>query len=384
MVPWRRQLPHGLHHGRTATFVVIGTGNLAGDVLGLARPDRRDALHEQEELPRIEAPCHKAPTLRILEGGDLGLCGSDDHGVGFCPVGLEAVAGHEARHLGMLLVSVIELARILTQVFDVQRRGGDRGCHDLIKKRVEQPGLAVEVGIDEPHAAPGASSEPIDASSGQTVVGELHDGCLEQPPPLVLRVARHLPSLALNERSLDSGDKNCDAGHEVTAHVRNPAKVPGAWRDRVRLIVGEITDAHGLDDAVAGSDAVVSALGPSMDRKATGLPLVEGTRLIVEAMHRHGVRRYVGNGTPSVLDRREKRTAQARLVGWMGRTFLPRAYAELIQMSRIVTRPVLGLEPPRREFEVGQRPTRVPEVVGHSPFIASCGAGEGGRVRAPG
>jgi len=42
---------------------------------------------------------------------------------------------------------------------------------------------------------------------------------------------------------------------------------------------------------------VVSALGPDLDRKAAGLPLVEGTRTIIEAMQRHGVRRYVGNGT---------------------------------------------------------------------------------------
>jgi nucleoside-diphosphate-sugar epimerase len=46
----------------------------------------------------------------------------------------------------------------------------------------------------------------------------------------------------------------------------------------------------------------VSALGPSMDRKAAGLPLVEGTQHIVEAMQRHGVRRFVGNATPNVLD----------------------------------------------------------------------------------
>ena len=38
------------------------------------------------------------------------------------------------------------------------------------------------------------------------------------------------------------------------------------------------------------------------------MPLVEGTRNIVEAMQRHGVRRYIGNATPSVLDPREKPT----------------------------------------------------------------------------
>jgi hypothetical protein len=87
---------------------------------------------------------------------------------------------------------------------------------------------------------------------------------------------------------------------------------------------------------VQGADAVVSALGPSLDRKATGLPLVEGTRNIIEAMQRHGVRRYVGNGTPSVLDPREKPTWQTRLSTFMAKSFLRRAYDELVGMSQIV------------------------------------------------
>ncbi|WP_211355054.1 NAD(P)-dependent oxidoreductase [Blastococcus colisei] len=91
----------------------------------------------------------------------------------------------------------------------------------------------------------------------------------------------------------------CTRGHAVTAYVRNPAKVPAGWGHDVTVVVGEITDAAAIDRAVAGADAVVSALGPSMDRKATGVPLVKGTRHIVESMQRHGVRRYVGNGTPS-------------------------------------------------------------------------------------
>jgi putative NAD(P)-binding protein len=88
------------------------------------------------------------------------------------------------------------------------------------------------------------------------------------------------------------------AGHTVAAYVRNPAKVPASWPPHLRLIVGEITNAAAIDDAVAGADAVISALRPSLNRKASGLPLVEGTRHIVDAMKRHGVRRFIGNGTP--------------------------------------------------------------------------------------
>ena len=92
------------------------------------------------------------------------------------------------------------------------------------------------------------------------------------------------------------------SGHAVTAYVRTPGKVPSTWGQDVTVVTGEITDAAAIDRAVTGADAVMSALGPSMDRKATGLPLVEGTEHIVEAIQHHGVRRYVGNATPSVLD----------------------------------------------------------------------------------
>ena len=126
-------------------------------------------------------------------------------------------------------------------------------------------------------------------------------------------------------------------GDNVTAYARNAAKVPRHWLGSVNVVIGDISDAAAIDAAVAGADAVVSALGPSMDRKATGLPLVDGTLLIVASMQRHGVRRYVGNGTPSVLDQQDRDTAQTRLIGWMARTFLPRAYREMIGMSRAVT-----------------------------------------------
>lgn len=127
------------------------------------------------------------------------------------------------------------------------------------------------------------------------------------------------------------------AGHTVTAYARNPAKVPSTWPEDVRLVIGKITDAQAIDDAVAGADAVISALGPSMDRKETGLPLVDGTRLIVDAMKRHGVTRIIGNGTPSIIDQRDKPNAQQKLVGFMGRTMLPRAYKELLGMTDIIT-----------------------------------------------
>ncbi|WP_426512934.1 NAD(P)-dependent oxidoreductase [Dactylosporangium sp. McL0621] len=128
-----------------------------------------------------------------------------------------------------------------------------------------------------------------------------------------------------------------ERGHEVTAYARNPQKIPAAWAGRVRVVIGEMSDTGAIDTAVAGADAVVSALGPSMDRKAVGLPLVAGTGHIIDAMQHHGVRRYIGHATPAVLDPHEKPTPVTRLIGFMPRTFMRRAYDEITGMTGLVT-----------------------------------------------
>jgi putative NADH-flavin reductase len=127
-----------------------------------------------------------------------------------------------------------------------------------------------------------------------------------------------------------------DAGHHVTAYVRNPSKLD-VTHPNLTVIAGELTDREAIQRAVHGSDAVISALGQSLDRKATGMPLVDGTRTIVDAMRAEGVERYIGMATPSLRDPRDKESLLGRIVPFMGRTFLSRAYRELLDMSQLVT-----------------------------------------------
>src|SRR4051794_32402465 len=132
-----------------------------------------------------------------------------------------------------------------------------------------------------------------------------------------------------------------DAGHDVTAYLRNPAKLT-VTRPNLTVITGELTDREAVQRAVGGADAVISALGPSLDRKAAGMPLVDGTRTIVEAMQAEGVERYIGMATPSLRDPRDTRSLLGFIVPFMGRTFLSRAYRELLAMSQLVTDSPLG------------------------------------------
>ena len=71
-------------------------------------------------------------------------------------------------------------------------------------------------------------------------------------------------------------DQLLAAGHDVTAYVRNPAKLtadpPEPHRHR-----GELADPLAIATAVDGADAVISALGPRSNA-GPGTPVADGTR----------------------------------------------------------------------------------------------------------
>jgi putative NADH-flavin reductase len=79
------------------------------------------------------------------------------------------------------------------------------------------------------------------------------------------------------------------AGHDVTAVVRNPKKLPAP----VRAVAADLTaaDQAALEPAVAGADAVLSGLGPRSTSEA-GIAS-QGTRAVVQAMQATDTRRIV-------------------------------------------------------------------------------------------
>ncbi|MGQ4383931.1 NAD(P)-dependent oxidoreductase [Streptomyces sp. SAS_270] len=89
-----------------------------------------------------------------------------------------------------------------------------------------------------------------------------------------------------------------DAGHEVTAVTRRPQLFTA--RDGLTVADADATDADAVERVVAGSDAVVSALGVPPGRKPVTLYSTAATH-ILRAMERHGVKRLIVVSS-SVLD----------------------------------------------------------------------------------
>lgn len=84
------------------------------------------------------------------------------------------------------------------------------------------------------------------------------------------------------------------AGHEVTAFARSPEKLT-TRHEGLKLWSGDALSVESVSEAIEGQDAVVVTLGSGMSRKSAIRS--RGTLSVIEAMHRHGVRRLVCQST---------------------------------------------------------------------------------------
>lgn len=84
-------------------------------------------------------------------------------------------------------------------------------------------------------------------------------------------------------------EKALAKGYQVTAFVRDEAKMEIS-NSNLKIVCGDALNLAQVEDAVKGSDAVLSTLGPK------GRPAVmaaESTKNIVTSMEKHGVKRLV-------------------------------------------------------------------------------------------
>ena len=88
-----------------------------------------------------------------------------------------------------------------------------------------------------------------------------------------------------------------EQGHTVTAFARNPAAITTKRRN-LAIVQGDILDYASIERAVDGQDAVLSALGTKVLRKNTIIS--DGTRNIITAMEKSGVKRFVFESSLSI------------------------------------------------------------------------------------
>lgn len=80
------------------------------------------------------------------------------------------------------------------------------------------------------------------------------------------------------------------AGHHVAVLARTPSKLDIA-HERLRVVKGDVQDPAAVAEAIEGSGAVLSVLGPTQNKP--DYQVSRGTAHVIEAMKTHGVKRLV-------------------------------------------------------------------------------------------
>jgi putative NADH-flavin reductase len=156
-------------------------------------------------------------------------------------------------------------------------------------------------------------------------------------------------------------DQGLERGDRVTAFVRDPSKLTTQRHERLKVVQGNVQNPKDVEQAVAGTDAVLSALGQT--KTSSKDVLTEGIKNIVAAMTKHGVRRLVSVTGAGVRDPKDEPKLVDRvicsLLKLLQRDLLEDALGatRVIQESDldlvIVRAPVLNEGEKKGEYRVG-------------------------------
>jgi putative NADH-flavin reductase len=117
------------------------------------------------------------------------------------------------------------------------------------------------------------------------------------------------------------------AGHEVTAVVRDAARLGVPAHPRLRVVTADVMDPASIAPALEGADAVISAIGP----RGTGPTTViqDSVRSIIAAMEKTGARRFVQVSGSVVADEGESLYMRYLVKPVARRTFLRDVCADM-------------------------------------------------------
>ena len=111
-----------------------------------------------------------------------------------------------------------------------------------------------------------------------------------------------------------------EQGHAVTAFARDPEKV-AVKHANLKFVQGDVMDSASVEKAVQGQQAVLSSLGAGVK----GMVRSEGTRQIVCAMEKAGIRRLISLSTLGAGDSWETLSLKYKI---LFRTLLRKALAD--------------------------------------------------------
>ena len=104
----------------------------------------------------------------------------------------------------------------------------------------------------------------------------------------------------------------------------------------MRVVRGEINDIGILREAIRGSDAVLSALGPTSPKHPNTLPITKATGAIITAMKQESVTRLIAISTGTAADPGDGFDFKVWLPALLIRIAMPSSYQDIIGLAKAV------------------------------------------------
>jgi putative NADH-flavin reductase len=129
-------------------------------------------------------------------------------------------------------------------------------------------------------------------------------------------------------------DQALERGAEVTVLLRDTSKPTTQRHERLKVVQGDVLEPTDVEQAVMGSDVVVSVLGHT--KTSPKNVLTEGMKNIVAAMKKHGVRRLVSLTGAGVRDAKDEPKLVDRLIGSLLKILQRDLLEDSIGMAQVI------------------------------------------------
>jgi len=126
-------------------------------------------------------------------------------------------------------------------------------------------------------------------------------------------------------------------GHRLSVYTRDAAKL-SAFSGRIDIVVGDLKDRDAIKACIAGTDAVISALGPNGRKTRESLPIMRGLGTIISVMEELNVRRLVQISTASYRDPKDGFDLKWRALVAIFKLTVRSAYDDIRATAELVSR----------------------------------------------
>ncbi len=152
-----------------------------------------------------------------------------------------------------------------------------------------------------------------------------------------------------------------EAGYEVSALVRNPAKLP-RQHPNLKGVQGDILNAADIEDVVQDVNAVISVLGPSSNKPE--FVISQGMEHILTAMKKHNVHRLIISAGAGIREPEDRPKLVDHFFGVLLKLISKNVVADMQQTVNlakasdrdwtVVRVPMLMDQPAQHSLKVGQ------------------------------